>query len=81
MAVHIVAAGYYGADELIGAPNAEGAQLLKMLAGRRAGGARLLRKMLGARALPSDAEIKKVAPFKEIHIFAAIEACRACQYL
>ena len=33
--------------------------------------------MLGAKAPPTGAEIKKAAPFKGIHIFATIKACRA----
>ena len=35
--------------------------------------------MLGPRAPPSEAEIKKGVPFKEIDIFAASTACRALE--
>ena len=74
MADCIFAAGYCGADELIGAPDSERAQLFKISPEGRAGWARLFRKMLGAKAPPTEAEVKKSEPFKEIDIFATIEA-------
>ena len=77
MAEHIVAAGYYSSRELADASNSERAQLRTVLAGGNGGGARLLRKVLGAKAPPTEAEIEKASPLKEMNIFFAIKTCRA----
>ena len=49
LAEHVVAACFYGVNELADASSSERAHLLKQLAGGRAGWARLIRKMLGAK--------------------------------
>ena len=63
---HIIAAGYYPTQDFIDASKSERTQLLNILPGGKAGWVRLLRKMLGAEALPTEADVRKSAPCKEI---------------
>ena len=74
MADMIISAGYYIFEELAEASTAERAQLYKVLGAGRAGWFRLLRKMLGAESPPTDVEVAKSLPYKEVDIFAAIRA-------
>ena len=58
----ILSAGYYSTDELADASLTERQQLYKLLAEGRPGWARLLRKILGAKAPPTEVEVKKAPP-------------------
>ena len=55
-------AGYYSSEELADASSTERQQLYKLLADGRPGWSRLLRKILGAKAPPTEVEIKKSSP-------------------
>ena len=61
---NIIPAGYYGAGDLVGTSDADRAQLFKISYEGKAGWSRLLRKMPDAEAPPTNAEVKKSAPFK-----------------
>ena len=74
MAELILSAGYYSSEELADTSSTERQQLYKLLAEGRPGWPRLLRKILGAKAPPTEVEIKKALPFSEIDIFGAIKA-------
>ena len=74
MAELILSAGYYSSEELADTSPTERQQLYKLLAEGRPGWSRLLRKILGAKAPPTEVEIKRAPPSSEIDIFGAIKA-------
>ena len=74
MAETILSAGYYSSEELADTSTAERTQLYKILSDGRAGWARLLRKILGAKSPPTEMEVQKVLPSKEVNIFGAMRA-------
>ena len=74
MAELILSAGYYSADELADTSSTERQHMYKLLAEGRPGWPRLLRKILGAKAPPTEVEIKKAFPFSEVDIFGAIKS-------
>ena len=74
MAGLIISAGFYNMEDLADASTSERAQLYGALSGGRPGWPRMLRDMLGARAPPTDVEVAKAPPPKEVDICAALQA-------
>ena len=73
---HFIAAGNFGMEELVDTSAAERRRFYETLADHKPRLARLPRKMLDAKAPPTEAELKKPAPFKEIVIFVTVKANR-----
>ena len=76
-AEQMLVAGYHSMDEILDTSSYERAQLYKMLPQEKPSRARLIRTILDARSPPADSAAERSVFFKEIDIYAAIQAAEA----